>query len=686
MRRPKASPFTFSKELKGHLQGAFRGVFLATLIFQLCVFSSPMAFAQSQEAMTGNPTAPMTVEEQLEACNADPARRWDPELNSCVVKQEVMDTKGDTLTCQNSENPEQCFKDNASDKSGVASGDRFQSSKMDAIGSRVAAAYSLFALATGISNFDKAFGVTENDLKKHSKESKGKCTSKTIFAVTSVAWTVGDFFLKKRAKKNFEELAKNYEEEVNNDNLKGSEAGSYQAQVRAFHYLRQEQEQIEDQAKKRKLLQLSVVAGYAAALGFSIYEMTPAGWPGACKKYSQGNIEKMNTSEDQLFNAAENSSSDLTAEFASYDEVSAKMDSWVNQVLNLGTSAQISVGAGIMLALNAYLIMHANNEQERANNNISAIDYMLKTFSEYTAGFCPDGRDDLKNERCYCYTEDGEQNPNRSNSVICQNLFKADNINYALKKPALKPLDEGPRRGCITVTGQFDYECKCRQMINNVTKQNACSKAPNSLAFNSGVGAQLGAGRAVSTLGNFGQGANKALASLNSGSLANSAAKKKKLVDSMLNQARAKGIKVPSSAEFEKIAEKLVEHQGRKLANNPNANVSGPLTMASNLRPAGMDQALAMAEKKAGLDKASPDIGVTKATSSVGPGRKKGDFKLNWNDSAGGEGNKVQTFMDKNYKYKDSDIVKRDDVSLWNVISHRYQTSGLKRLFGDDED
>jgi hypothetical protein len=42
--------------------------------------------------------------------------------------------------------------------------------------------------------------------------------------------------------------------------------------------------------------------------------------------------------------------------------------------------------------------------------------------------------------------------------------------------------------------------------------------------------------------------------------------------------------------------------------------------------------------------------------------------------------------MEKNYEYKGNDIVERDDVSLWQIISNRYTQSGLRRLFGEEGD
>lgn len=673
---------TLFKTFNIWLRSASRGVVLALICFHLAFLGTPLVHAQSQAAMTGNPEAPKTIEEQKAACTAAD-KYWDTQLNSCMTKQEAIDTANQAKACADAADPDSCFMDEAEKKSGVESGDKFQNNNMEMVAKMVAGAYSMFSLAATIGVGDGASGQTAGDLEDNG--GKGKCTSKTIFWATSAGWIAGDMFLKHRAKKQFEKLAKEYDTEAKNKEQKAGEDGSYQAQVRAFQYLREEQEQIKEQAKYRKFLQVAVIGGFAASLGFAIYEQTPAGWPGACKTVRDNENAQLDSTESTTTNVQTNNPPANTGGQTTVENDVDPM-SFTSQMMRLGTSAQIAIGAGIMLALNGYLIYHADKEMSRASDNIEAIDEALETFAQYIAGFCPDGREDLNNERCYCYNEDGTQNENRTQSVICQNLFAADSINYALKNEKLKPLAEGPRQGCVTVTGQFDVDCRCRKMINNTTKQNACAKAPNTTAINAGLGAQLGAGQAMSTVGSLSQGANKALASLNPATLNSNATRSKKLVDSMLKQAKKNGVNMPTMDEFEKQAERMVMKLGnsRKLTNAGNPLAGRLAGVANETRPASLKNSLALAEKKAAFKK--PTLTLSKSTGTVGSQNKGSGFKFNWNDQAASSGNKVQTFMDKKYKYKGSDIVKRDDISLWNVISKRYQTSGLRRLFGEDDE
>ena len=42
--------------------------------------------------------------------------------------------------------------------------------------------------------------------------------------------------------------------------------------------------------------------------------------------------------------------------------------------------------------------------------------------------------------------------------------------------------------------------------------------------------------------------------------------------------------------------------------------------------------------------------------------------------------------MDKNYEYKKEDIYKNKAVSLWKIITNRYNASGYLRLFDDEKE
>lgn len=631
------------------------------------------------------------LEEQQAACTGA-HQEWDSRLNRCMTTQEAVDMKSNTEACDGAADPQACYMKVAEEKTGVKEGDELKSSNIEMVAKVVAGAYALFSFIAGSAAFARYSGAT-----------KGKsCKSKTIFQLTSVAWIGGDLFLKHRAKKSFEKMADDYKNEQGNKDLKGSADSSFQSQVRAFTYLRQEQEQIKDQASQRSKLQMAAALGFGLSAGFAVYEMMNPTAACSNKEEKKDPFEDDKNTELQAKGKPDPKPSPLndpnnpelmakgggpkTVMTQAQGNLDAESLGFGKIMSKLTTSPMIFAGASVMGVLNLYLIKQANQEKKRAESNIKAIDEALDTYSQFMAGFCPDGREDINNDRCYCYNPDGSKNDNRTKSVICQNLFAADDMNYALRTEKIKPIDEGPRQGCITVTGQFDVDCKCQKMINSTSKQNACMNTPSSALLSGGFGAKLDAPNTISTMGSLGNGANKALGSLNGDSLASKVARNKKLLSSLTAQAKSKNPDIKGDKEVEGIVEGILSRN-----DNPNAvsqlnNAFRPTGRNLGSVPAGLEEALKKAEAKASIDKGS-NFGVAKVgKGGVGPKGAGNDFKFKWNDAAAREGNQVKNFMGKDYDYKGSDIVDREDVSLWNVISKRYQTSGLKRLFGDEEE
>lgn len=64
-----------------------------------------------------------------------------------------------------------------------------------------------------------------------------------------------------------------------------------------------------------------------------------------------------------------------------------------------------------------------------------------------------------------------------------------------------------------------------------------------------------------------------------------------------------------------------------------------------------------------------------------GPSKKVG---FSFDDEEGlARGGKIEGVMNKKYKYKDVDINKKENTSIWEILSGRYHKSGLRRLFGE---
>lgn len=584
--------------------------------------------------------ADFTIEEQKEKCTGS-GFHWDTTLNACMQTQQAVDLKEDHDECADSSDPDSCYKKTAQESTGVKAGDGTDNKlKGELLAKTAAGAYSLFSMV----------GL---QAKLSGKKPSGvnNCISKKIFMGTSVAWILGDLFLKKSAKDKFKKLEEQYKDEASNEDQKGGVSGSYQAQVRAFTYLKQEQEQVKAQADSRAKLQLAVVLGYGASMGMAIYETFMMSNPATASKACYGGSGEV---KDMSVGA---------------------------QIGQNGSSPQIGAASGIMFGASIMLANQAKKQKNKAKENIKAIDEALETFAGQMAGYCPDGREDLNNERCYCYSDDGTKNDSRTNSAMCQNLWIADEKNFALDETNYA-IDSGPAQVCLRVDGKIDEDCECKKLIDSKTKKNACSTTPYNLTSLGSFGSAVNAQGAVAALDNFSQGTNQAIAGLNSASLNNAVAKTKKGLSSLLKQADKKGVKLGS---LDNMAERAKVVSLKAATPQAIANYNGSTGAGLNSRPFGLRSAVANAKKQVEeAVKESSDLVLSGG--KKGAFKKKGDFKFKWNENAAREGNQVKHFNSAkvNEHINNSDIIKKKDKNLFKIISRRYQVSGMRYLFDNE--
>jgi hypothetical protein len=597
------------------------------LILLYCLCSTTMATEQ-------------TIDEQRTACTGA-GFEWDSSLNACMQTQQAVELKEDHDTCAESEDPDSCYKETAESFTGVKAGDGTDGKlKGAALAKTAAGAYSLFSMV-GLQA--KLSGATPTGV--------NNCMSKKIFMGTSVAWILGDIFLKMSAKDKFKKLQEQYKDEATNEDQKGGVSGSYQAQVRAFTYLKQEQEHVKEQADGRSKLQLAVVLGYGASMGMAIYETFMMSNPATAAKACYGGSGQVT---DMSVGA---------------------------QIGQNGSSPQIGAASGVMFGASIMLAKEAKKQKNKADENIKAIDEALETFAGQMAGYCPDGREDLSNDRCYCYGDDGTKNESRTNSAMCQNLWAADVKNFSLDDTNYA-LNTGPAQVCLRVDGKVDEDCKCKKLIDSKTKQNACSTNPYALTSLGSFGTAVNASGAVAALDNFSQGTNQALANLNSASLTKSVAKTKKGLSALLKQAEKKGINLGS---LESMAERAQAISLKAATPQAIANYGGGSGFGLSSRPSGISGAVNAAKVKV-EESLKQDPALVLKGSKKGSSKKKANFKFKWNENAARDGNQVKHFntAQVNKHINNSDIIKKKDKNIFKIISRRYQVSGMRYLFDDE--
>ncbi|MDO9182075.1 MAG: hypothetical protein Q7U04_06685 [Bacteriovorax sp.] len=336
--------------------------------------------------------------------------------------------------------------------------------------------------------------------------------------------------------------------------------------------------------------------------------------------------------------------------------------------------------AGMATVYSGMLYSAAAEQEKESIANQAKLDKIIASFKDSYVYTCPAGRDKLTDPKCYCYNQDGKQNPDRTKSQTCIDLWAKDNYkitasagDYASITQAADPV------GCININGQFDVKCTCTKFVD-AKGGNACMKSttinlPSSIgpsfAQSSGLtdimklGANIGSGNPGFDLMTTGQ--------LNKNAITAKAFKDKILStyapngDPRIQDINAKNVGLLAKGIF-----------GQNAINNAVAAAKSPLSSASSgsTNPK-TNAALQQAATKAGFDFSGNGHGLQ---------NKRAEAKENVFSFVGDQTNttnQVQNFpeTEKNYNYKNSDISKKDDSSIFEIISNRYIQSGLKRLF-----
>jgi hypothetical protein len=234
------------------------------LIGTLILTSSNAVFAQTTTAKT--PVDPSSVEAQKAECAKNTASEWSASLNRCVGKADAIAARHAVEDCSQFTDVEQiksCHTKIAEQKTGLSSD----------INSLPTGTANISLVMNGITTAYTVLGMINS---VGSGNKKSSCTSKKIFGVTAVAGVATDIWLKMSAKKKMDELKNKYLIDVKNN--------AYDAQSKAFEYLKTQQQTVKDIASMEKKRNMLLMLGYGAASVMALYEMTMGQNPECYKK------------------------------------------------------------------------------------------------------------------------------------------------------------------------------------------------------------------------------------------------------------------------------------------------------------------------------------------------------------------------------------------------------------------
>ncbi len=634
-----------------------------------------------------------------EECPSGPesAYKWNSARNICELKSQTSALRDAYLECDRMESNEErntCVENIRNGMTNFDS-DEYNKNKVqgkDGLGWGAMGAYSAMTLYT---IFQLIAGAGKS-------KDGGQCISRKIFMGASIASFAGDLYFKFFAKDKFEDLKKEYET---------VEGDTYEKQIKAFDYLEQEQVAVAESAKEHKTAYTIYTAAYGAATAMALIELsvgTATGTPAPCfipadgvsddavKENNQANKEanqemKAANKESGLKKGQEGPPTQRQSDAAAAQKkAAADLESAQGALLGaasklgldklLGTSLGISILGGAGTILSGALAIRASIQQKEAEKNAELVRTTREKFTNAiaAAGVCR-SRDDISEPRCYCYTNNGERNSERTRSETCQALWNAQDRN--LHRDPTKEVRTAKNKpvGCYRIDGVWDPDCKCRD-VKNDKGENGCYKAPFGMNDIAALGPGIGLPQVMDSLNKLyggGLGSGEIAPAQISQNAARVGAARKKIEDKLKQDPQYQGKGLFNDAAFVKALEKKLTPKARELGRQ--MFESGLGAGSTGQAPAGLAAVMDKTRKDAGL----PSVQLRGAAPAKSKSKKKVGFSLY------GEEEKAAgtAHMDKNYDYSvaQKDIVERDDVSIWQVISNRYTQSGLRRLFDEGD-
>lgn len=510
----------------------------------------------------------------------------------------------------------------------------------------------------------------------------GMCPSRTVMGLTGGAGLMMEYQMRQEVNTLLDNLEQEYEKRARHEN-------PFDAQVDALEFLKMREEAIVEIAEKKKKNHLMMTIGYGASFGLATAELVSLNSGGS---FGSGCGYQANSSgESDMIDASDqlDSSADLSEGLEGGGEQAGGVRSLLQSMNHPGV---VMAASGIGAGLNFFLYQKADEQLKFSEENVLFLEALIETFKDAMVGYCPTGRNDMSVPECYCYTDQGDRNPNRSNSQICQNywesrsrsLFAAGSDYDRHKSGAQAP------RGCIFVTGKFDEECSCRNMEDE-QGNNACLKTASISSNLGGLGNALGVGAFASDIENLASG-DMNVGSLNSSDLERRAARVRDVNDQLIgqiNEQREKQGLPPVDIDHQKAAANFVRNHAKEAIELAKQNDGlGLLSGTSMPDNSQLNNQLDQAASLLGQSNDSKELSGGRGLQSRRSSASSNDNGFNFDFSSGGRsgGGRVDHFgsNQNGFNYTNDDITKNQGTSIWNIISHRYNTSGLRRLFPDE--
>lgn len=337
--------------------------------------------------------------------------------------------------------------------------------------------------------------------------------------------------------------------------------------------------------------------------------------------------------------------------------------------INFKTPVTRAVISGVFAGWAGVMYAHTKKQQKASEERAKLLRKMKEEFNiaSGAVNMCTsEDRSNTGKPECYCYTSEGGRNPNRTNSKICQQLFAGIDTtagNYYGSSAS-------STKGCISNTQVFDATCSCKS-TNTCLKTSANS---NFAGLNAGTFSMLSG--PLKTIDGIADGSVDT-ATVNGDAAVNNAMRIMDATDKLQNAKGAEELK-KAKANSKALENSLIAGASGITPNLGGGSAGG----LSNLSPT---QAAAMLEKE--LE--SPRIGSVGGGNDSFAGSVGGnsdtpqlDFGMTGDQSISQQ-DQMAEVMKENFDYGTNDINEGSKTNIFEVLSNRYQRSGMRRLFDE---
>lgn len=332
--------------------------------------------------------------------------------------------------------------------------------------------------------------------------------------------------------------------------------------------------------------------------------------------------------------------------------------------------------AGILTANSFFMMGKISKEIKKAEERKKFLEKLREqVIAAGVAYSCADAdRTDPSKAECYCYNADGGVNPARSASQVCQALF-SDKGNLAATTYGTSGSATSSLNACVASNGAYDGSCSCKSKGTCLTI---------GTGFNGSGAGGISLGSLPSTINGLNSGTISGT-NIDSAAMGTMAANYNRIKDQLA--AKNPSLKA-ANLKAEKQGKQVMAALRQELASSPALASAGSSSAMDN--DASFMKATTPAEA---LERIRQDINSVNAMGAANSGRRGGqsneglDLSGIGNAPAGGvtiDESQLAQVMESGLQNGNSDINTNSDTNIFDILSNRYQRSGMPRLFGGE--